>query len=675
MRNLLLASFLCFTVHASSQLTIYGGNAQTGISASCVIDSIYIGGAIPESLNNDISSIQLQQGFMATLAENENGTGEAYTFIAAVSNITVDLNPLLNNRVSFIRVLPFRNTLKKGAGLGSSSNKPIGPLDVSWFYNWGFNDVSVDNREYVAMSWGRSGVTNATNLQALTTKKGVSHLLSFNEPDNAGQANIPATEADLLHQRLAQTGLRLGSPAPTESQAFVWLPNFMGRARPAGIKVDFMAVHWYDWGSYLQTLNKEPNVTNMFTRFKNYINYVYAMYGKPIWITEFNANPNTSSATHEAFIALALPWLEAQPFVERYAYFFPSALQAIDPLGYITPIGQAYKNFAASTPAIAKNYDNSELLTNDLDKVLEAEQAAIYNTGTAIQDCAAASGGKMANTVTGNLRIGFHEIHVPISGTYKIDVSYLTTGASALTIRTNHGAPQTFSLPASGSLFCFQGGKPSSFEIEANLLAGNNSIEFTASPTLDFIRVKTNSALPVKLTDFSGTAQAKTIDLVWRTAQEQNSHYFEVLKLNSTNQFVAIEKLYSIGNSNSPTSYGFKDVKPHQGLNYYKLKMVDKDGTFTHSNTIAVQFDAKSTGLALISATSSRILVSAYSPIPQKASFNLFSINGSLILTQPVTLNRGINYLEIPAHLSSNNIMILSLYTSKNVESIKIIRQ
>jgi len=658
--------------HASySQLTIYDGVAQAGVSGICAVNTIYKGVSIPANLNDGISSIQLQQGFMATLAENEDGTGEAYTFIAAISNITVDLNPLLNNKVSFIRVLPFRNTLKKGAGLGSTSNKPIEPLDVSWFYNWGFNDISVPEREYAVMSWGRTGVTNAANLAALTNKTDVTHLLSFNEPDNTGQANILATSADTLHEKLAQTGLRLGSPAPTESQAFVWLPNFMARARPARIKVDFMAVHWYDWGSWLQTFNVEPNVNNMFTRFKNYINYVYAVYGKPIWLTEFNANPNTTSATHQAFIALALPWLEAQPFVERYAYFFPSALPAVDGLGTVTPIGQVYKNHV-STPAIIKNYNNAELFASDVNTVLEAEQATIYNTSTATASCGTASGGAMANTVTGNLRIGFHEITVPASGTYKMGVSYLTTGARALTIRTNHGTPQTFNIPASGSLWCYEGGSPATHEIETYLFAGNNSIEFTVSPTLDFIRVKPNPILPVTLTNFSGTAQPKTIDLSWRAAQEQNSHYFEVFKSSTGNQFVLLGRVNAAGNSNVPTHYAFKDINPTSGINLYKLKLVDRDGSFTYSNTIAIQYDSKSTGLALISATSSSIRASAYSPKHEKGSLNLFGIDGRLLATQSVTLNSGMNYLEMPTHLTTGNIMILSLYTNKDVKSIKI---
>ncbi len=343
---------------AYGQLTIFPDLNQAGISGTCVQNTIYVGASIPQSLNNLISSIQLQQGFMATLAENEDGTGSAYTFVAATSTVTVNLTSLLNDKVSFIRVLPLRNTKKKG--VGNTNNAWIDPLNVSWFYDWGASDVGTVNREYALMAWGRSGA-NSTNVNNYIAKPDITHLLSFNEPDNVDQSNIPFGEAVTLHKNLTATGYRLGSPAPTEGQATVWLTNFMDSANRANVKVDFMAVHWYDWGSYLSTLNTAPDPNGVFTRFKNYINNIYAIYNKPIWITEFNANRNTTSATHEAFIALAVPWLESQPFVERYAYFFPPALPPVDGGGNLTAIGTAYKNQVSNQLALGRNWDQSEI--------------------------------------------------------------------------------------------------------------------------------------------------------------------------------------------------------------------------------------------------------------------------------------------------------------------------
>jgi hypothetical protein len=670
MKKLLLFFFLSGCYSSFAQLVIYNGTNQTGTSATCVVSTIYKGTTIPASLNNQVSSIVLQQGFMATLAENEDGTGEAYTFIAATSNITVNLNKFMNDKVSFIRVLPFRNTLKKGAGL--QNNAHIDQLDVSWFYDWGPNDVSLSSREYALMSWGRTGANSSTNINNYINKPEVTHLLSFNEPDNTDQSNVPFAEAVTLHENLAQTGLRLGSPAPTESQAFVWLKSFMAGAKEQNVKVDYVAIHWYDWGSYLNTLNTSPNANDVFNRFKNYVNNIYAIYGKPIWITEFNANRNTTSATHQAFIALALPWLEAQPFVERYAYFFPPALPPVDANGNITPIGTAYKNFAASTLAIKENYDNTELLTDSVNTNLQTENATIY--GGTIANCTNASGGRITNAVSGGNIITFHNIVAPTTGSYNLEVNYFSTTNRNITVRVNYGTTQTVSITASGSATCAQGGARAIRVIPINLLAGANSIELSDAPILDFINVRTTGTLPVSLLNFTGGLRQSNIQLNWSTATEQNSKYFDILKSTNGENFYSIGTVNAAGNSTEQKNYFHADHQPAKGLNYYKLKLVDADGSYTYSKVVLIKNEEKANQLTLVAQTNNSIKVSATSSTTEKATIMLLGLDGKTLYKQNVLLNNGANFIDIPASMVKGNIAIIALTTSKGVSTIKVMQ-
>jgi hypothetical protein len=80
----------------------------------------------------------------------------------------------------------------------------------------------------------------------------------------------------------------------------------------------------------------------IFGRFKNYLQQVYNEYKLPIWITEFNANPNRPNSTQAAFLQLALPYLESLDYVERYAYFQPNPTNAsvpVDPANYFDAPG------------------------------------------------------------------------------------------------------------------------------------------------------------------------------------------------------------------------------------------------------------------------------------------------------------------------------------------------
>ena len=351
-KNLIFLLMLIACGKAAAQLSVYKEFNQQGASATCVERTIFVGDKIPNGLNNGAKSIVLKKGFMATLAENEDGTGEGFNYIAAVSDLSVNLPLVSQNKISFIRVLPLPKTVVVKKGAGATNNEEVEALKVGWFYDWGPNDESTPTREFAPMAWGGGGASDAT-VNTLITKNSLNHLLAFNEPDNKGQANITAAAAVPLYKNLLRAGYRTCSPACTESQYRVWLSEFTNFANQDKLRIDVVAVHWYDWGTWLTGLNKSPDPVTVFNRFKAYINNVYALYKKPIWITEFNANINRTSATHEAFMKLALPYLDSDPRVERYAYFFGNDIPARSN-GVLTPIGQIYSSHV-STPANPEN--------------------------------------------------------------------------------------------------------------------------------------------------------------------------------------------------------------------------------------------------------------------------------------------------------------------------------
>lgn len=354
-KNVIWLLMLLVYSEATAQLVIYKGFNQQGASATYTERTLFIGDKIPNGLHDAAKSITLKKGFMATLAENEDGTGEGFTYMASVSDLTVNLAMVSQNKVSFIRVLPLPNTVVLKKGAGATNNDDVNSLNVSWFYDWGLLDESTPTREFAPMAWGANGASDA-NINSITAKNSVTHLLAFNEPDNKGQANITATAAVPLYKKLLHTGYRMGSPATTESQYRVWLSEFTNFANQDKLRIDFVAVHWYDWGNWLTSLNANPDPVAVFNRFKNYVNAVYNLYQKPIWITEFNANVNRPPAVHEAFMTLALPWLDSDPRVERYAYFFGNDVPARSG-GVLTSAGQTYSSHV-STPAYPENvYD------------------------------------------------------------------------------------------------------------------------------------------------------------------------------------------------------------------------------------------------------------------------------------------------------------------------------
>jgi len=97
-----------------------------------------------------------------------------------------------------------------------------------------------------------------------------------------------------------------------------------------------------------------------------------------------------------------------------------------------------------------------------------------------------------------------------------------------------------------------------------------------------------SSIVPVQLMYFRGKAEADRVRLSWATALEINSSHFNVERSTDLKEFATIGKISSAGDSRQQINYSFLDEAPLPGVNYYRLKQIDKDGTSDYSKIIAV---------------------------------------------------------------------------------------
>lgn len=89
--------------------------------------------------------------------------------------------------------------------------------------------------------------------------------------------------------------------------------------------------------------------------------------------------------------------------------------------------------------------------------------------------------------------------------------------------------------------------------------------------------------LPVQLGSFTATQRSSTGLLEWVTLQEANTDKFIVEKSYDGVIYQTIGEVKAAGNSTTSQRYRLTDVQLMNGINYYRLKMVDLDGKFTYS--------------------------------------------------------------------------------------------
>ncbi len=99
-------------------------------------------------------------------------------------------------------------------------------------------------------------------------------------------------------------------------------------------------------------------------------------------------------------------------------------------------------------------------------------------------------------------------------------------------------------------------------------------------------------SLPIELSSFNASTTNNETILKWQTVTEINSNYFEVQRSDDGQFFFTIGKIDAIGNSNKSTNYSFIDKKLSNNsgsLIFYRLKLVDKDGSERLSNSISIK--------------------------------------------------------------------------------------
>ncbi len=108
--------------------------------------------------------------------------------------------------------------------------------------------------------------------------------------------------------------------------------------------------------------------------------------------------------------------------------------------------------------------------------------------------------------------------------------------------------------------------------------------------------LRTNFSLPVELIEFKAQAIENGMGLIsWRTETEENSKEFILERSTDGIDFKILARQAAKGNSSERSLYFHTDREPLQGTSYYRLKMVDLDGSYEYSNVVSLEIGKKTT--------------------------------------------------------------------------------
>lgn len=303
--------------------------------------------------SNTFRSFVLRRGYMATLASGENGSGYSRVYVADHSDIVVDALPeQLDRRITSVNIRPWQYVGKKGwcsTKKTEDIHDQMDRLNATWFYTWSADRETTADHEFVPIRqhlyW--------PSLEQINGLTASTHVLSFNEPEHAEQHSsnkcdcggvIDSWKATTKTPDLTESGMRIGSPAPTDMS---WLYEYINHCDDMTYRCDFVAIHAY-WG---------PNEANGYSAWYNKLKEIYETTHRPIWITEWAYGASWTSESwpsnyddqlekNRAAIMDIVDMLERCAYVERYSYYQwdTSSRRFINDDGWMTPAGRVYRD-------------------------------------------------------------------------------------------------------------------------------------------------------------------------------------------------------------------------------------------------------------------------------------------------------------------------------------------
>jgi hypothetical protein len=174
----------------------------------------------------------------------------------------------------------------------------------------------------------------------------------------------------------------------------------------------------------------------------------------------------------------------------------------------------------------------------------------------------------------------------------------------------------------------------------------------------------TSGLLPVKLKNFTASINNKNnVLLQWISAEEINTARYEVQRSTNGGAYTTISSVAALGNSSIAVSYIYTDVQPEEGVNLYRLKMIDQNNSYAYSSTVKILFSPNTKNFYAVANYSG---ITAYLPVINGKGFiRLIDLQGRVLFQQQVYANQ--TQVSIPA----NNIASGSYFVQYSDEQMK----
>ena len=157
-----------------------------------------------------------------------------------------------------------------------------------------------------------------------------------------------------------------------------------------------------------------------------------------------------------------------------------------------------------------------------------------------------------------------------------------------------------------------------------------------------------SAVLPLTLLSFDAEKKGGKVETKWQTEQEVNTDYFEVERSTNGVNFSSIGQVKAAGLKQKKT-YAFTDNTPPQyNTLYYRLKMLDKDGSFEYSKVKSISSKASKGDIKIYPNPINNSIKAELTAITSgDMDISIIDAFGKVVLTSKQKISEGLNSINL----------------------------
>jgi hypothetical protein len=156
------------------------------------------------------------------------------------------------------------------------------------------------------------------------------------------------------------------------------------------------------------------------------------------------------------------------------------------------------------------------------------------------------------------------------------------------------------------------------------------------------------TVLPVEWKRFEVFSNEDNVQIEWTTASEKNADYFIIERSTDATNWIRIGIQQAVGNSSFDSEYLFFDLTPSIGVNYYRLRQVDFDGSEDLTNIEYAYYSGNSNIGLYPNPTTGISIITGLKP---KENVEVFDLYGRICFYTS-TNNQGHANIDLTSHPS-----------------------